>query len=154
MSENNSRELHVKVETGNMEAIIHKMTEYQVQAENLQKEKEELLKQIDAQKRREFENAEAKGSLPASLNGSESTNNNPEVKSPEFETVEDMLSWCKNNNPVAYAEIKKKTFNGLLQNKSYFEWTDKFDANGDSIIMRTVKRDNERIRKERLKNVH
>ena len=58
-----------------------------------------------------------------------------------------MLEWARVNDKTSYEAIKKKSAEGLLANKSFFEWSDTFDKEGRSIIGRTIQRQNEQIRR-------
>lgn len=62
----------------------------------------------------------------------------------EFDSVEEMVNWARENDPESYAKIKEKAQRGLMNNS--FEWTDTFTKDGKfdrSLIGRTLDRAND-----------
>ena len=146
------RHLQIEVKTGNMEAIIKRLTEAEHENKLLLEEKtkreEEFNKQL-GEKETQRQKAEeelsklgGKGSLPASLNTNEGNNNNVPSGTHEFDSYEEMVEWARLNDRKAYESLKKKSANGLMENKQFFEWHDTFDAQGRSLIGRTLGRAN------------
>jgi hypothetical protein len=144
MSENSKnnplKEVSIKVDTDNIKAEMKKLTDAESRIRELEAEAEE-----NKQYKEFYDKNTGIGTVSMTPDMREkeiNTRNNQK----EFDSVEDLIEYCRLNDKESYEKIKAKSFEAIPKNN--FEWVDKFDENGDSLIMRTVKRMNSDYRKK------
>jgi hypothetical protein len=155
------KELKISVDTGNIQAVLKRMTEIEHENKLLLEEKTQREKEFEKQlseKETERQQAEERanklggsGNLPASLNGNFGNEGGSAIPSGahEFDSFEEMIEWARLNDKKAYEALKSKSANAIANNKNYWEWTDHFDEEGNSLIGRTLHKQNaqKRMRK-------
>jgi hypothetical protein len=145
------RELKIKVDNVGVLETVKEQINAKNEAENRAKELEKLLADKEAERlalEEQLTKLQGGGSgvLPASLNSGEGGNSNVPTGTHEFDSYEEMVEWARLNDRTVYEQLKKKSVNGLMENKQFFEWHDTFDAQGRSLIGRTLDRANNQKR--------
>lgn len=160
LTEENKKEMKITIDTGNIQAVLKRMTEIEYKNENLTKQLEAQNSVISV-KERENEDLKKKlgysgGSVSMSKAQSDQetinqTQNNGEKVfegNSMAECQEKMVSWCKENDKASYDKLMNQSIDALANSKQSFEWHDTFDKDGRSIIGRTLDRHNEQLRKK------
>jgi hypothetical protein len=153
MSEGN-RELKIEIDTGNIQAVLKRMTEIEHENKLLLEEKtkretefnDEKSKNQALEEKLQNQQGGGSGTLPSALNEPECGKGGVPEGAHQFETYEEMIEWARVNDPKAYAALKKKTASAMVSNPQSFEWKDTFDEQGRSLIGRTLHRANNQKR--------
>lgn len=138
------RELKIKVDTGNIEAVLKRMTELDYENKRLieeknQREKDDLLKkQEELEKIRNDPNS-GRGVLPANLNPEEGSN--PET-SREYNSFPELVDDIRKNNPEQFKKLFEKGLLALKEHPQNFEIRDDW-KDGTSAIHKQLMKDNE-----------
>jgi hypothetical protein len=103
--------------------------------------REQLKKEVEEEF---FKTHGGSGVLPANLNGNFGNEGGSAIPSGahEFDSYEEMVEWARLNDRKTYDALKSKSAKAISENKNYWEWTDHFDEEGNSLIGRTLHKQN------------
>ncbi len=141
MAEKNNplREVSILVDSSKMRKDLTEQITEKMQLEN-------KILELEAENQSFRDNAKAEGTIPMQTDMKEKESNGRNNSQREFDDIESLIEFCRVNDKESYKKIKAKTFGALQGNN--FEWTDKFDENGRSLIGRTLDRANQDHRRK------
>jgi hypothetical protein len=142
MAENNLvKEINVKVNTDNIKAEMKRLTDAESRIKELEEENEKLNDFFDKN------TGHGTIGLTADMKKQEMNGRNT---AKEFDSIEELIEYCRVNDKESYQKIKDKTYSVLTGNN--FSWSDTFSKdekeNDVSLIGRTIQRLNADYRKK------